>query len=78
VLHNLGNMLPAVAIDMLQAEGMLGVRFSDAGFIEALCQGAIGPKGWALVERGRRAVWQETVVARMVFYLEQFGYERWR
>ncbi len=78
VLHNLGNMLPAVAIDMLQAEGMLGARFSDAGFIEALCQGTLGPKGWALVERGRRGVWQETVVARMVFYLEQFGYERWR
>ncbi len=77
VLHNLGNMLPAVAINMLQAEGMLGPRFSDASFVEALCQGAVGPKGWALVERSRRAVWQEAVVARMVFYLEQFGYARW-
>jgi hypothetical protein len=38
----------------------------------------LGPKGWALVERGRRAVWQEAVVARMLFYLEQFGYARWR
>ncbi len=78
VLHNLGNMLPAVAIDMLQAEGLLGPRFSDPLFVEALCQGAIGPKGWALVERGRRAVWQEVVTARMLFYLEQFGYARWR
>lgn len=77
VLANLGNMLPAPVIAQLQAEGMLGARFSDETFIEALCQGAIGPKGWALVERGRRAVWQETVTARMLFYLEQFGYERW-
>jgi fructose-bisphosphate aldolase class II len=78
VLSNLGNMLPAAAIAQLQAEGMLGPRFSDRGFVEALCQGAIGPKGWALVERSRRAVWQEAVTARMAFYLEQFGYARWR
>jgi fructose-bisphosphate aldolase class II len=77
VLRNLGNMLPADAIAPLQAEGMLGARFSDETFIQALCQGSLGPKGWALVERGRRAVWQEAVVARMLFYLEQFGYARW-
>jgi fructose-bisphosphate aldolase class II len=77
VLHNLGNMLAASDIAILQAEGMLGPRFSDPGFVEALCQGAVGPKGWALVERSRRAVWQEAVTARMVFYLEQFGYARW-
>jgi fructose-bisphosphate aldolase class II len=77
ILHNLGNMLPAATIALLQAEGMLGARFSDPLFIEALCQGALGPKGWALVERSRRVVWQEVVVARMLFYLEQFGYARW-
>jgi fructose/tagatose bisphosphate aldolase len=78
VLQNLGNMLPATTIGILQAEGMLGARFSDDAFVQALCQGSLGPKGWALVERGRRAVWQEAVVARMLFYLEQFGYARWR
>lgn len=77
VLHNLGNMLPAAVIAQLQAEGVLGPRFSDPLFVEAFCQGAVGPKGWALVERGRRAAWQEAVVARMLFYLEQFGYARW-
>ncbi len=78
VLANLGNMLPAGVVAQLQAEGMLGPRFSDETFIEASCQGSLGPKGWALVERGRRAVWQDAVVARMLFYLEQFGYARWQ
>lgn len=77
VVRNLGNMLPAAMIAAWQEERLLGSRFSDDAFVQAQCQGAPGPKGWALVERSRRGVWQEAVVARMLFYLEQLGYARW-
>ena len=77
VFHNLGNMLPEPALRAWQAEGLLGDTCFDPSYIDDHCQGTLGPKGWALVERGRRDVWEEAVMARMVFYLEQLGYANW-
>jgi fructose-bisphosphate aldolase class II len=77
VLHNLGNLLPTGQIRVWQAEGYLGPRFTDPVYQQEQCEGALGPKGWALVEHHRRDIWMGAVVARMLFYLEQFGYARW-
>jgi fructose-bisphosphate aldolase class II len=78
VLHNLGNMLPEETLRAWQAEGLLGQRFFAGDYVRDQCQGALGAKGWALVERHRREVWQDAVIARMAFYLEQLGYAHWR
>lgn len=77
IVRNLGNLLPEETLRGWQAEGLLGARFFDPAFIDDQCQGSLGPKGWAVVERRRRAVWQEAVTARMGFYLEQLGYAGW-
>jgi fructose/tagatose bisphosphate aldolase len=78
VLHNLGNLFPIEQLRAWQADGYLGPRFFDQAYQQEQCQGSPGPKGWALVEHRRREVWQEAVVARMLFYLGQFGYRRWQ
>ncbi len=78
VLHNLGNLLPEETLRGWQAEGLLGPRFFADDYVRAHCQGVLGPKGWAVVERRRRGIWQEAVIARMALYLEQLGYGRWR
>jgi len=78
VLHNLGNLFPVEQLRAWQAEGYLGPHFFDEAYQREQCQGSPGPKGWALVEHRRREVWQQAVVARMLFYLEQFGYQRWQ
>lgn len=78
MVRNLGNLVPEATLRGWQQEGLLGQRFFDDGFIRDDCQGALGPKGWAVVERRRRAIWQDAVAARMEFYLEQLGHARWR
>jgi fructose-bisphosphate aldolase class II len=77
VIENLGNLLPEDSLLALQADGYLGPTFFDEGYRQNVAQGQLGPKGWALVEHRRRNLWQDSVVARMMFYLEQFGYQRW-
>lgn len=77
VVRNLGNLLTEASMRGLQAEGYLGSRFFEDGYRQDICQGRPGPKGWALVEHRRQEVWQDAVVARMLYYLEQFGYLRW-
>ncbi len=76
-LRSLGNILSAAAVQEGLVQGWLGPRFADEAFIRDHCEGAIGPKGWAVVERARRQVWQEAVVGRMLFYLEQLGSAEW-
>ncbi len=78
VLTNLGNLFTAEQLRAWQSEGWLGSRFSQPDYIDGPCKGALGPKGWALVEHRRRNVWQDAVVARMIFYMEQIGYLNWR
>jgi fructose-bisphosphate aldolase class II len=76
VVHNLGNLLPAAELAAWHEDGTLGPRPLGDAYRRDECRGVIGPKGWALVDRRRREVWQAAVVARMVFYLERLGYGR--
>jgi fructose-bisphosphate aldolase class II len=76
-VENLGNLLSEKSLGALQAQGYVGPRFFDEAYRRDVAQGQLGPKGWALVEHRRRNLWQDAVVARMVYYLEQFGYQRW-
>jgi fructose-bisphosphate aldolase class II len=77
VLLNLGNIFPAEQLQAWQAEGYLGQRFLEDRYVQEQAGGALGPKGANLVELRRRTKWHDAVVARMMFYLEQFGYQRW-
>ena len=67
VLSELGRILPADELRALQA-GILGSR---------ALEGARPPQLDSLREEKRRDVWQAAVVARMKFYLEQYGYAKW-
>jgi len=78
VLRNLGNLFLEQQLRAWQTKGYLGPRFFSEDYQREECQGALGPKSWALVEYRRREVWQEAVVTRMTFYLEQFGYRHWK
>lgn len=71
VLRELAHILPAEEVRALHAEGWIGPRLLDG--IEA----GAAPRLESLREEGRRAVWQEAVVARMTFLMEQYGYARW-
>ncbi|MBL8155394.1 MAG: class II fructose-bisphosphate aldolase [Anaerolineae bacterium] len=71
VLRELAHILPAEDVRALQVEGWVGPRV-----IEGIEAGA-APRLESLREEGRRAVWQQAVIARMTFFLEQYGYARW-
>ena len=78
VLAELGNMLPQAELEALREAGILGPKFFEAEYISSHFGGSISPKLGGLRESGRRAVWSQTVVERMTFYLEHFGYGRWQ
>jgi hypothetical protein len=77
VLENLGNLFTSEQLRAFQEAGILGPRVFEEAYQREQCQGSLGPKGWAVGDRHRRDVWQEAVVARMLFYFEQFSYKRW-
>jgi fructose/tagatose bisphosphate aldolase len=77
VLENLGNLFTSEQLRAFQEVGILGPRVFEEAYQREQCQGSLGPKGWAVGDRRRRDVWQEAVVARMLFYFEQFSYKRW-
>jgi hypothetical protein len=78
ILPNLGNLFTAEQLEAWQNGGYLGPRFTSPAYIAEQCKGRLGPKSWALVEHHRREIWMDVVAARMMFYLDQFGYGQWK
>jgi fructose-bisphosphate aldolase class II len=72
VLRHLDRILPAEEIEALIAQGVLGPA------LHARLAESPGLALDSLREEARRDVWQAAVEARMKFYLEQYGYGKWR
>jgi len=72
-----GNILDSAGISQLQEEGCLGRRPTDPGYIQAECQGTVGPNLQYVAEEHRRGAWAAAVAAKVKELLRALGYERW-
>ena len=70
ILNELAHILPADELQALYEAGVIGPKVLHAGGGQ--------PQLDSLREERRRDVWQQAIVARMKFFLEQYQYGRWR
>ena len=73
-LEQLGNILSEEEIAALQNDAVLGNRYSQADYVNEVCQGELKPKHPHVTATARREAWMHSVVDRMKTYMEVFGY----